>query len=262
MKRKSGSGKPGVLAPSVIALVIALAIVIAGAAGTVRAQSANREPPALQPWGEGNAKPNGKRTIKLVMSSIAVPNLETRTIDVYNRETQRFAGRITPREKSLEVPVGTYKLVFMGHTIDRIEVKSGQPAVIALGSIEIPNLHNGNIGVYDQVSGGPMGNITRREDTLQLPAGMYKLEFGAHYVRGVQVFPGKPKVVMAASIGMRDLPKEPVAVYEQNSGDWVGNLAPGEKTLDLPAGTYRIQYENNFIGGIAVAAGEEVEIEK
>lgn len=244
--------------------------------------------------------PRETKVIKLGVSKITIPNIEERTVEVYGQGSGQWVGSIQPKKKSLEVPPGVYKLKFDSYELPGVEVNPGQPAEILLGSVVIPNLSARTVEVYEQKSGNWVGSLkphkkkeggasvslpgsTKIEvkdaelgDTmgdvmgdeaavdrgLEVPAGLYKLKFNSYEIEDIQVAAGKPTQVQIGSISMPNLSERTVEVYEQKSGSWVGSLQPNAKLVEVPAGTYKLKFGNQFMENIAVEPGQDVVLEQ
>jgi len=207
------------------------------------------------------AAPKEKKVIKLGIAAIKIPNLEGRTVDVYSQESEKWLGNISPKEKMLEVPPGTYKIKFSNHYLEGVEVKPGQSVEIVLGSIRIPNLSGRSVDVYEQQSDQWVGNISPKDKTLEVPPGTYKLKFSNHYLEGIEVGAGHTTEAQVGSISIPNLSGRSVDVYEQQSDQWVGNISPKDKTLEVPPGTYKLKFSNHYLEGIEVGAGKPAEVQ-
>jgi Mg-chelatase subunit ChlD len=209
---------------------------------------------------EPKAPPKEKKVIKLTVGSIRIPNLETRTVEVYSQESSKWLGNIPPKQKMLEVPAGMYKLKFNSYYLENVEVKT-EPVEIVLGLVQIPNLGKRTVEVYEQESGNWVGNMHPQGKPLEVPAGTYKLKFNSHYLEGIEVGTGKLTDVHLGSIRMPNLSDRTVEAYEQQSGNWVGNIQPKEKSLEVPAGTYKLKFNSHYLPGITVAADKPTEVQ-
>ena len=78
-----------------------------------------------------------------------------------------YAGIITPRASTLQVPTGTYKLKLANLFVENVAVTSAHSADVMLGTISLPNLTR-SAEVYDQSSSG---------------AGAYATGFAGHFLR-------------------------------------------------------------------------------
>lgn len=240
--------------------------------------------------------PRETKVIKLWVSKITIPNLAERTVEVYGQESGQWVGSVQPKKKSLEVPPGVYKLKFDSYELPGVEVNPGQPAEILLGSVVIPNLSARTVEVYEQKSGSWVGSLKPHKKKeggasvslpggtkievkdaelgdlmgeeaevdrgLEVPAGVYKLKFNSYELGGVEVSAGKPTQVQIGSISMPNLSERTVEVYEQQSGSWVGSLQPNGKLVEVPAGTYKLKFGNQFMENIAVEPGQDVVLEQ
>ena len=68
---------------------------------------------------------------------LTIPNLKTRTVEVYSQDSDGvnymrpgYAGDLSPKTTSLQVPAGTYKLKFGNYFQQNIVVKSGEENVL------------------------------------------------------------------------------------------------------------------------------------
>ncbi|MDG4548808.1 MAG: VWA domain-containing protein [Candidatus Contendobacter sp.] len=135
------------------------------------------------------------------------------------------------------------------------------------GEIRVPQLpFLGTIAVYEQQSGKKVGNIhgSQNNKSITVPAGTYKLEFGEYFLEGIEVTGDK---AIEPPMGLIQAPKLPflgaIAVYEQYSGKKVGDIhgSQNNKSIVVPAGTYKLRFDNQDIENLAVEAGQEVIIE-
>lgn len=129
--------------------------------------------------------------VEIWLGSIQLPNLSGRTVEVYEQQSNNWAGNITPKEKILWIPAGTYKLKFAGYYLEGIEVGNSKSTEIQLGSISMPNLSGRTVDVYEQQSNSWIGNISPKEKALEVPPGTYKLKFGNHFVENIAVEAGQ-----------------------------------------------------------------------
>ncbi len=143
------------------------------------------------------------------LASIAIPNLGTRTVEVYSQESSAggtyaagFVGTISQKARILQVPPGVYKLKFANHFLERIEVGGGESKEILLGAIGMPTLSGRTVEVYSQESSaggtyaaGFAGIVSPESTRLQVPAGTYKLKFAKHFLENIVVRAGKEVVL-------------------------------------------------------------------
>jgi Mg-chelatase subunit ChlD len=200
--------------------------------------------------------------VEIILGSIHISNLTKRTVEVFGQQSDEWAGNLSSSVKNLEIPAGTYKLKFTGHYMEGVKVEAGKSTEISLGSISIPNLSGRTIEVFAQQPEAWAGNISPTEKTLEVPAGSYKLKFTGYYLENINVEADKSTEVSIGSISIPNLSARTIEVYEQKSEQWVGNISPKEKTLDLPAGTYKLKFGSQFVTDIMVEAGQDVTIEQ
>lgn len=138
------------------------------------------------------------------VGTIKLTNLSARSIEVYDQNSPGeaswqpgYAGALSPETPALQVPIGTYKLKFSNHFLERVVVKSGGDTQISLGGIAIDNLTRA-VEVYDQKSPGEAswqagyaGELSPKNPALHIPAGVYKLKFANKFVENVRVESGK-----------------------------------------------------------------------
>jgi len=203
-----------------------------------------------------------KKVIKLqTLSAISIPNLSGHRVEIYDQQSGNKVGDITAKARTLEVPAGTYKLRFYSHYLEGVEVGSGQTTELLLGAISIPNLSGHKVEVYDQQSDSKVGDIMVEARTLEVPAGTYKLRFYSHYLEGVEVGPEQSTEVLLGAISMPNLSGRKIEVYGQQSGSKVGEITVDTKTLEVPVGTYKLRFGNQYQEGIVVGANEEIVLE-
>ena len=225
---------------------------------------------------------NAARSSEIVLGTISIPNL-TREVGVYDQKSKAssftddgYAGKITPTTTTLQVPAGTYKLKFGdygGLFVEHVVVNAARSSEIVLGTISIPNLTR-EVGVYDQKSkassftdDGYAGKITPTTTTLQVPAGTYKLKFGDYgglFVEHVVVNAARSSEIVLGTISIPNLTRE-VEVYDQQSKassftdvGHAGNLTPTTRTLQVPAGMYKVKFGNAFVQPVRVESGKTV----
>jgi hypothetical protein len=135
------------------------------------------------------------------------------------------------------------------------------------GEIRVPQLPIlGTIAVYEQQSGKKVGDIhgSQNNKSITVPSGTYKLEFGEYFLEGIEVAGDK---IIEPPIGTIRAPKLPIlgtiAVYEQQSDKKVGDIhgSQNNKSIVVPAGTYKLKFDNQDIENLAVEAGQEVIID-
>jgi TIR domain len=151
--------------------------------------------------------------------------------------------------------------------------KSPAPPSMGLGTIRITNLESRSAEVYTQDSSGAnvsvdgyVGSITPTEQTLQVPAGTYKLKFDRVFVDNVAVTSGRSREIMIGAISLPGVTRS-VEVYEQDSSGanvsvdgYVGSITPTGRTLQVPAGTYKLKFARVFVNNVAVTSGRSREI--
>ncbi|KAB2934430.1 MAG: VWA domain-containing protein [Candidatus Contendobacter sp.] len=206
-----------------------------------------------------------KKVIKIASpGTIKIPNQLDDFIPVYEQQSNKKVGQVYYGNKFLQVPPGTYKLEFGEVYWEGIEVAPGETKEIRIGVIKIPNQLDDFIPVYEQQSNKKVGQVYHGKKFLQVPPGIYKLEFGEVYWEGIEVTSGETKEIR---IGVIKIPNQPeqtpfIPVYEQQSNKKVGQVYYGKKFLQVPPGTYKLQADNLFtVENITVEAGQEVVIE-
>jgi hypothetical protein len=130
------------------------------------------------------------------------------------------------------------------------------------GKIVIPNVQGGSIRVYEQQSGKSPGSIHSSDKFLQVPPGTYKLQFGELYWEGFEVAAGETKEIRVGTLRVPNVQGGSIRVYEQQSGKSPGSIHSSDKFLQVPPGTYKLQFGAVFIENIAVKAGQEVVLEQ
>jgi hypothetical protein len=147
---------------------------------------------------------------------------------------------------------------------------SGQFAGAAgLGVISIANLKLRTAEVFEQSSSaeskyaaGYVGTISPSEPTLQVPAGTYKLKFDNLFVERVAITTAGSAEIVLGTISLPNLART-VQVFEQSSSGkskyvagYAGTISPMERTLQVPAGTYKLKFDNLFAQPIRVESGK------
>lgn len=259
-----------------------------GYAGTLEPESNLVEVPAgvyMLSFGSYNAEnvvvETGKTTVVL-LGNLAIDNLSSREVNVCESKSETvcisggrgYAGTLNPREKSLELPAGKYMLAFGGHNVENIEVKPGRETKVILGSLSIPNLGSREVNVCVNQPGGAClsndggyaGTLQPRANTLELPAGKYMLTFGKYNTENIEVKAQQNTEVLVGSISIPNIESSQVKVCENNPdmlcssvfGGYAGTIASGSTSLELPPGTYMLQFEDRLVDGITLGPGEEI----
>ena len=141
------------------------------------------------------------------------------------------------------------------------------------GAIRIANLKTRTVEVYDQNSSGEQflaagyaGSITPTTTTLQVPAGTYKLKFDNLFIEHVAVTSARSPEILLGTISLPNLTRT-VEVYDQNSSGgnvtssgYAGTISPTTTTLQVPAGTYKLKFDNLFVEHVAVTSARSPEI--
>jgi len=238
-------------------------------AGSV-AGSSSQQPAGPAPQQSAGVSPLG-------FSAIRLSNLKTRTVEVYEQSSSGehvyaagYVGTISPTANTLQVPTGTYKLKFDRLFVEHVAVTSAAVPEILLGTISLPNLTR-PVEVYDQGSSGDhvyvagfVGTISPTANTLQVPAGTYKLKFDRLFLERVAITSAATREIVLGVISVPNLTRT-AEVYEQSSsGDHVyvagyaGTIAPPASTLQVPAGMYKLKLANLFTQPIRVESGKTV----
>ena len=186
-----------------------------------------------------------------------------------------YAGYLSPDQNTLEVPAGKYRLRFQNHYLQNIQVASGETVEVQLGRISIPGLAQAKPWVCAQDSEycdasleGYAGYLSPDQNTLEVPAGKYRLRFQNHYLQNIQVASGETVEVQLGRISIPGLAQAKPWVCAQDSEycdasleGYAGYLSPDQNTLEVPAGTYRLKFQNQFFDGIEVGPNEEIVLE-
>ena len=209
--------------------------------------------------------------------AIKIANLRTGKVEVYDQKSTAehylavgYAGTLSPAMTTLQVPAGTYKLKFGNHFVEHVAVTSARSPEILLGTISLPNLTR-KVEVYDQKSSaehylavGYAGTLSPTSTTLQVPSGTYKLKFDNHFVEHVTVASAQSLEILLGTISLPNLTRK-VEVYEQKSSaehylaaGYVGTLSATTTALQVPAGTYKLKFDNLFGQPLRVEAGKTV----
>ena len=211
------------------------------------------------------------------LGAITIANLKTGSAEVYDQDSGArgtyspgYAGTISPKTTTLQVPAGTYKLKFNNHFVEHVVVTSARSHQILLGMISLPNLIR-SAEVYDQnsraqgsYSPGFAGTMSPTTKTLQVPAGTYKLKFDNHLFEHVVVTSERTAEILLGTISVPNLTRT-AEVYDQDSSalgtyspGFAGTISPTSTTLQVPAGTYKLKFDKLFEQGIRVESGNAV----
>jgi hypothetical protein len=209
--------------------------------------------------------------------AITIANLKTRRIEVYAQNSsgagtyaEGYAGIITPRTSTLQVPTGTYKLKLANLFVENVAVTSAGSADVVLGTISLPNLTR-PAEVYDQSSSGAgayaagyAGTLSPNQTMLEVPSGTYKLKFANLFLERVAVAPSRSSEILLGTISLPGLTRM-AEVYDQGStgagayaDGFAGRMSPTATTLQVPAGTYKLKLANLFVQQIRVESGKTV----
>ncbi|MEO8259666.1 MAG: TIR domain-containing protein [Acidobacteriota bacterium] len=231
-----------------------------------------------QPAGSPPQQPAGSPPPQGVgLGAIAIPNLKTGTVEVYGQSSsaagtysQGYAGTLSSTTTTLQLPAGTYKLKFNNHFFENVVVTTTRSREILLGTISLPNLAR-TAEIYDQKSSaagtysvGYAGTLSPTTKTLQVPIGTYKLKFDNHFFENVAVTPARSPEILLGTINLPNLART-AEIYDQKSNasgtysvGYAGTVSPVSRMLQVPAGTYKIKFDNLFTQGIGVDPGKTV----
>ena len=164
----------------------------------------------VKPGTTATPEPSHKLSVSpaLGIGTLTIPNLKTGTVEIYSQDSRGYAsydkgyaGTLSPKLTSLQVPAGMYKLKFENFFLENIEAKVGQPIEIVLGAISLPGI-NRTVEVYSQDSRGYAsydkgyaGTLSPKLTSLQVPAGRYKLKFENFFLENIEVKSGEEKVI-------------------------------------------------------------------
>lgn len=262
-----------------------------GYAGTLEAEANSLEVPAglyMMTFGKHiaeNLEVKTGQTTEIFLGTINIRNLQSRKVNVCESKANAvcmsggsgYAGTLTPQEKTLELPAGEYMLAFGGHNVENIEVKPGQATRVVLGGLSIPNLSSREVNVCVSKPGeiclsngeGYAGTLFPSANFLELPVGKYMLTFGKYNAENIEVKAKQTTEVLLGSISIPNLESSKVKVCENKPGvlcssvfgGYAGTIASGQKSLELPPGTYMLKFEDRLMEGVEVGPGEEIVLE-
>lgn len=145
--------------------------------------------------------------ISMERGTIKLPGLRGRIIDVCRTgalqectsSSSAYAGNILPGPDALSVPAGTYRLKFDNVYVEDVDVKAGQPTVVEIGVISIPNFRDiavpvcqeNSTGECNSNSTGYVGEIISGTNFLVVPPGTYKIKFTNQLIENITVEPGQ-----------------------------------------------------------------------
>jgi len=241
--------------------------------GVARRPASRGSPsPPSQPTSMGSQPPRAGG-----LGAITIANLKNRRIEVYAQNSsgagayaEGYAGIITPRASTLQVPTGTYKLKLANLFVENVAVTSAHSADVMLGTISLPNLTR-SAEVYDQSSSGAgayatgfAGTLSPNQTTLEVPSGTYKLKFANLFLERVAVAPSRSSEILLGTISLPGLTRT-AEVYDQSStgagayaDGFAGRVLPTATTLQVPAGTYKLKLANLFVQQIRVESGKTI----
>jgi hypothetical protein len=142
------------------------------------------------------------------------------------------------------------------------------------GHIRIPNLTHREVAVCDQESscrhfGDTVEKISPKTKILKVPAGIYKLRFDWHYLQNVKVEKEKTTDIHIGVINMPKLSGSRAVEVCALGGEcgrymegWAGSITPETKSLEVPAGVYRLKWGQQDLGNITVREGSTVTVEQ
>jgi len=222
-------------------------------------------------------------TVEIRVATLSIPNLTKRDVDVYTQQssgkdeyTEGFVGWIEPDAPFLEVAEGTYKLKFgNNYFVEGVEVAAGETVEIQVATLRLPTLKSREVDVYTQQSSGKdeytdgfVGWIEPDAPFLEVAEGTYKLKFGNNYfVDGVEVAAGETVELLVGAITVAE-PSQAIEVHVQDASGkdeyadgFVGWIEPDAPTVEVPAGTYKLKFGDQFVEDIVVGPGEEIVLE-
>lgn len=262
-----------------------------GYVGTLEPEANTLEvPPGLYmlsfgAYNEENVEVKTEQATVILMGSLNIINLSSRKVNICESKPDSvclsggngYAGTLTPQEKSLELPAGTYMLAFGGHNAENFEVKPGRVTKVILGGLSIPNLSSREVNVCVSKPGeiclsngdGYAGTLLPNANYLELPVGNYMLTFGKYNAENIEVKARQTTEVLLGSISIPKLESSQVKVCEYKPGvlcssvfgGYAGTIVSGKTSLELPPGTYMLKFEDRLVEGVEVGPGEDIVVE-
>ena len=146
---------------------------------------------------------------------------------------------------------------------------------MSMGALQISNLAQRTLLICAQDlacsgthSSGYAGSLNPDQAMLQVPAGKYVVKFDNHYLTDIEVNDKRMTTIELGAISIPNLSDQKFVVCDQqsvcagsHSDGFAGYLDVEQKTLELPAGTYKLKINKHFVEGIEVGSNEEVVIE-
>ena len=180
----------------------------------------------------------------------------------------------------LRQPAGSSSQQSAGPSPPQSNVSSPQPSTgspgqqpVGFGTVKVTNLKTRKVEVYEQGSSaehiyaaGYAGTISPTAITLQVPTGTYKLKFDQLFVEHVAVTSAASPEILLGAISLPNLTRK-VEVYGQSSSaehvyaaGYAGTISPTETTLQVPAGTYKLKFDQLFVEHVAITSAATREI--
>ena len=146
---------------------------------------------------------------------------------------------------------------------------------LSQATITIPNLRQRTVVVCTQASDcsysgseGWVEKLTPESNSIKVNAGTYKIKFKSHYLDGIEVAAGETVEIQVGTLDLTNLSTRTLPVcstqspcsYDGSDG-WVGKITAEAKSLEIPAGTYKLKMGKQFIEDVSVEAGEKLVLE-
>lgn len=122
----------------------------------------------------------------------------------------------------------------------------------------------GRLFIANAQTGEDITNVGADGDRLEIPAGAYRLRYGAFDTTTVEIKAGETATIDANSWTARATTRNGAGrlfIGDPETGDDITNIAADGDSFQLPAGTYRLRYGPFEARTIDVKAGEAVTID-
>ncbi|MGK0272057.1 MAG: tRNA (Thr-GGU) A37 N-methylase [Cocleimonas sp.] len=176
----------------------------------------------------------------------------------------------TKVDSTIQLPAGTYRLKFNHFEIDDIKITAGEKNVHdvnkLIGWLSLSNNKQTYVRAKDQTTGKLKGVFgTNADSAIQLPVGTYKLRFNHFEIDDVKINAGEKNTFdVSKLIGWLSLSNnnEPyVKAIDQVTGKLKGVFGTkANSTIQLPAGTYKLKFNNFEIKDVVIEAGQKLEM--
>jgi hypothetical protein len=205
-----------------------------------------------------------KKTITLVTTATVTTRNGVGTVFIIDPTSGDLLTNTIADGGSLQLPAGRYTLRYGMLETATIEIRAGEDVTLDANTWTAQVTTKNGVGALfflDPESGSVLVNVNADGDSLQLPTGTYRLQYGSLEAGTIEVKAGQPQTIdakaLTATVTTRHGAGTLFFIDPQTDHLLTSVNADGD-TLQVPPGTYKIRFASVDAGTIDIKAGDDI----